>query len=267
MKKLVVLFMAGLIGFSGRAQNPKPAEPQTKKEKRDARRERINKMIREEEEGELIFNKQSIFGIKLATDGYGLSYELDKFKSNRRSTVFQFQINEKKHPKEKKQSYINSNTLSFTSLIYGKVNNFYQVKLGMGEQRVIGGKGNKNGVAVSVLYTGGLSAGLLKPYYVDVEDNYGQRVRKQYPEISDSGYIEQGASGFTVGWSEVKFKPGVYAQAAMRFDYGRFHETVTAIEVGLNAEFYANKILQMAYSKEKRFFFNAYVTLLLGKRK
>ncbi len=53
----------------------------------------------------------------------------------------------------------------------------------------------------------------------------------------------------------------------MRFDYGRLNETVTAIEVGLSAEYYTNKISQMLFNKEKQFFFNAYVALLLGRRK
>jgi hypothetical protein len=53
----------------------------------------------------------------------------------------------------------------------------------------------------------------------------------------------------------------------MRFDYGRFNETVTAIEVGLNAEFYASKVSQLAYVEEKNFFFCGYISLLLGRRK
>jgi hypothetical protein len=53
----------------------------------------------------------------------------------------------------------------------------------------------------------------------------------------------------------------------MRFDYGRLNETVTAIEVGLSAEFYSSKIPQMLYNEDKQFFFNAYVAILLGRRK
>jgi len=53
----------------------------------------------------------------------------------------------------------------------------------------------------------------------------------------------------------------------MRFDYGRLNETVTAIEVGLTGEYYSSKIPQMLYNKEKQFFFNAYLAILLGRRK
>ena len=266
MKKIVLSALVSLLVTALWAQNnPSPQSPTSRKDRREARKERINALLKQQEEGEIIFNKQSIFGIKLSTDGYGLSYEWGKFKSNRVATIFQIELNEKKHKKEKRISLFTG--FNFNSLVYGKISNFYQLKFGVGQQRIIGGKGNKNGVGVMAIYGIGLSAGLVKPYYVDVEDNFGQRVRKTYPTIIDSQYIEQGASGFTVGWKDLKIRPGAHAKAAMRFDYGRFNETVTAIEVGLNAEFYANKIPQMALNPEKRFFFNAYISLLLGRRK
>ncbi|THU30449.1 hypothetical protein FAM09_30290 [Niastella caeni] len=266
MKKFVLFLLAGTLASTLWAQtNPTPKSPTAKKDRQAAKRERINNLLKQEEEGEIIFSKQSIFGLKLNTDGYGLSYEIGRFKSARVANIFQLEINEKKHKKEKRTSLLNG--FNFNSVIFGKLNNFYQVKLGVGQQRIIGGKGNKNGVAVMAVYTGGLSIGLEKPYYVDVIDNAQQRYRKTYPDITDSGYIEQGASGFTVGWNKVQPKYGLHAKGALRFDYGRFNETISAIEVGLNAEYYLTKVAQMAYNPEKNFFFNAYISLLLGRRK
>ncbi len=266
MKKLVLFLLAGMLASNLRAQdNPTPKSPTAKKDRQAAKRERINNLLKQEEEGEIIFSKQSAFGIKLNTDGYGLSYEIGRFKSARVANIFQIEINEKKHKKEKRTSLLNG--FNFNSVIYGKLNNFYQVKLNAGQQRIIGGKGNKNGVAVMAVYTGGLAVGLQKPYFVDVIDNAQQRYRKTYPTIIDSGFIEQGASGFTVGWDKVQPKFGLSAKGALRFDYGRFNETVSAIEVGLNAEYYFGKVAQMTYNPEKSFFFNAYISLLLGRRK
>ncbi|MCS3796952.1 hypothetical protein [Niastella sp. OAS944] len=268
MKKYVLFLLAGTLASNVWAQdNPTPKSPTARKDKQAAKRERINNLLKQEEEGEIIFSKQSAFGIKLNTDGYGLSYEIGRFKSARVANIFQIEINEKKHKKEKRTSLLNG--FNFNSVIYGKLNNFYQVKLNAGQQRIIGGKGNKNGVAVMAVYTGGLAIGLQKPYYVDIVDKTTQqRYRKTYPEIIDSiNYEEQGGSGFTVGWDKVQPKWGLSAKGALRFDYGRFNETVSAIEVGLNAEYYFGKVAQMAYSPEKSFFFNAYISLLLGRRK
>jgi hypothetical protein len=266
VKKIVLFLLAGTLASTLWAQdNPTPKSPTAKKDRQNAKKERINSLLKQEEEGEIIFSKQSIFGIKLNTDGYGLSYEIGRFKSARVANIFQLEINEKNHKKEKRTSLLNG--FNFNSVIFGKLNNFYQAKLSAGQQRIIGGKGNKNGVAVMAVYTGGVSIGLQKPYFVDVIDNAEQRFRKTYPEITDSGYREQGASGFTVGWNKVQPKYGVHAKGALRFDYGRFNETVSAIEVGLNAEYYIQKVAQMAYNSEKNFYFNAYISLLLGRRK
>lgn len=262
MKKIALIALAGCLALSGFAQTqPKGI---SKKEKKEAKRERINALVKMEEEGELVFRKHSIFGFKANTDGYGLSYEMGRFKSNRVTNIYQLELNEKKHRQEKKLNTING--FEFNSIILYKLNNFYQLKLGMGQQRIIGGKGNKNGVAVAAVYAGGLTLGLLKPYLVDV-DAGGKRFRSQYPTVLDSLYQPIGAAGFTTGWNALKIKPGVHAKAALRFDYGRFNETVTAIEAGVSAEFYSSKIPQIMFSKQKQFFFVGYITILLGRRK
>jgi hypothetical protein len=65
----------------------------------------------------------------------------------------------------------------------------------------------------------------------------------------------------------LKLTPGLYVKPGLRFDYGRFNDLVSAIEVGVAAEFYSKKVPQMLYNKEKQFFFSAYFALLFGKRK
>ena len=262
MKKFVLVILMGCFTLAGFSQDQ--PKGMTKKDKKEAKRERINALVRMEEEGELVFHKHSIFGFKANSDGYGFSYEIGRFKSNRTTNIYQLEFNEKKHRQEKKINTING--FEFNSIIPFKMNNFYQVKLGMGQQRIIGGKGNKNGVAVAVVYAGGLSLGLVKPYLIDVESG-GKRFRSSFPDIWDSAYAIIGAAGFTNGWNELSLKPGAHAKAALRFDYGRFNETVTAIEVGLNAEYYPSKIPQMMFAKQDQFFFNAYISILLGRRK
>jgi hypothetical protein len=261
VKKIAISLVLVLAAFYSEAQYKKETMSK-KQERKEARREKINQLMKQEEEGEVVFNKQNVFGIKLITDGYGLSFEHGRYKSNRKTILYQFEFNEKRHPKEKSEAASVSG-FQINSVRFGKTNNFYQAKLGVALQQRIGGKGNKNGVAVSGILGGGLSLGLLKPYYVDVE-NFG---RKTYPTIIDSGYTALSAAGIFVGWDQLKFNPGAHAKLAMRFDYGRFNEQVTAIEVGLMTEFYSKNVSQLAYVKEKQFFFSAYISLLLGRRK
>ncbi|HLX90405.1 MAG TPA: hypothetical protein VKR32_01905, partial [Puia sp.] len=237
-----------------------------RKDRKSEKRDRINRLMRMEEEGDLIFNKHNIFGIKVATDGYGLSFEKGKYKTPERTTIFQFELNEKKSPKEKRLS-----AGDFSSVVAYKLNNFYEFKIAMGQQFLIGGKGNKNGVAVTALYTAGLSLAILKPYYIDVIDQNNNETQQTWSQLindtSSNSYQVSGAAGFFAGWNHVSFKPGVNAKTAMRFDYGRFNETITAIEVGLTAEFYLGKIPQVYDVPYKQFFFNGFVAIEFGGRK
>jgi hypothetical protein len=53
----------------------------------------------------------------------------------------------------------------------------------------------------------------------------------------------------------------------LRFDYGRFNETVTGIEVGVMAEYYSKKVPQLSYVQQKNYFFNAYISFIFGRRR
>ena len=270
MKKFIHMMLAVVIATTLVAQTPGQSKSrrEEKMQKKNERRHRLNELARQEEEGEIVYNKQNVFGLKLATDGYGLGYEFGKFKTNRKSILFNFELSEKKHPKEKREGFFDPGQLRVNYLAFGKKNTFYQARFGAAMQQVIGGKGNKNGVSVSAIYGGGLSLGLVKPYIIDaVINDQGEIKPSRYPEIIDSGYLEVKAKGIAGGWNELKVRPGAYLKTAMRFDYGRLNETVTAIEVGLSAEYYSSKIPQMLYSKDKQFFFNAYLAILLGRRK
>jgi len=243
----------------------------SKKGKRDIRREekrqKVNDMIKQEEEGVLVYKKQSIFGVQLRSFGYGFFYETGKMKSQRNTTVFNIGFSEIKHPKEDKLP--NTSFFFGNPYIYGKINNFYQLQVGFGQQRILGQKGNKNGVAVSTVYSGGLSFGLLRPYYIDVDDNGITRTIKYTPEDSAlfvGGFIF-GSSGLGKGWGEMKFKPGAFAKTSLRFDYGRFNEVVSGIEVGVSLELYSSKIPVMLFQKEKQFYLQGYIALLFGRRR
>jgi hypothetical protein len=53
----------------------------------------------------------------------------------------------------------------------------------------------------------------------------------------------------------------------MRFDYGRYNETVSALEIGMSLEAYGSKIPILLYQKERQLFFQGYVAIVFGKRK
>lgn len=225
--------------------------------------------MKQAEEGVLVYSKQNLFGIQFRTNGYGAFYELGRMKTNRKTNIYRVDLTEIKHPKEDKQP--NAGLIFGNPFIYAKTNYFYQLTLGFGQQYILGQKGNKNGVAVSAVYNGGLALGMLRPYYIEVEDpNTNESRIIKYSQADSSLFLSTkiiGGAGFGKGWNEIKIKPGAFVKTALRFDYGRFNEVVSGIEVGLSAEFYASKIPLMVEQKDKQFFFQGYIAVLFGRRK
>ena len=246
----------------------------TKKDRKDERKQRINALIKQEEEGVIAYRKHNVFGIKLTNDGYGFFYEHGRAQSIKKALLFQLDFSERKHPKERKQSSLEVPASPF---VYGKINYFYPLKLGVQQQILFGNKSNKNGVSVTGNFGGGLSLGLLRPYYLEINDSssIGRRTIKY--ESADStlftdaekliNSLSVSSAGFTKGWGEIKVTPGAYAKAALRFDYGSYNEVVSGLEVGVTAEYYFKKVPQLVYSKEKNFFLNVYVALVFGRRR
>jgi hypothetical protein len=274
VKKIISLLPCCLFVCIGFCQDSTKAGT-TKEQKKQERKERINELAKKYEEGQLVYNKQSAFAFKLNTDGWGAFYEHGKYKDINTTNLWWFELGEHKDHKEEKQAFIFDNgffAVSGNPFIYGKQNNFYTAKIGIGQQRLIGSKGNKNGVAVSGIYGGGFSAALVKPYYIQIQDpltSINEDVK--YQGAGDTLFLNPayiiGGSGFGKGFGEIEFTPGFHARAALRFDYGQYNELLSAIEVGINAEYYTKSIPIMVNGNAKKFFFNAYVAIEVGKRK
>lgn len=266
MKKLVVVFF--LLCFAGTllAQNRNPNS--SKEARRAEKRERISALVKQEEEGVLAYYKQNAFGIGLRTNGYALFYEHGRMKTPRFANLYHVELSEIKHPKEER--FQNSASFFANSYIYGKLSSFYQLKLGFGQQYILGQKGNKNGVAVLGIYGAGLSLGLLKPYYLDVEDPAVGRKNIKYGDDSTL-FLNQdriyGSAGFSQGLRELSVNPGAYAKAALRFDFGRFNESIQAIEIGISADFYSKKIQLMALNDARQLFVQGHIAFLFGRRR
>ncbi|WP_298707329.1 hypothetical protein [Chitinophaga sp.] len=272
MKKFNTLLLLLLASLTLHAQSDRSA----KKAEKDAKKLRKISLFREIEEGENLYNREFSGGFRLNTDGWTGFLEMGYRKSATTVNFFQFEFSEKKDPKQDRSAnFVQTQgfVISTSPFVYGKMNNFYQAKLGIGQKRLIGGKGNKNGVEVNAIYYGGVSAGLMKPYYLELmntDGNPDSRNFVKYSEETKDDFMDKsmiyGAGGFSKGWSEVKFNPGLHAKMGFRFDWAKFNDIISALEVGVNAEYYTKKVQIMVNGDNKSFFFNAYVGLQLGKR-
>jgi hypothetical protein len=262
-----------LISFV-QAQRNAPNKVDKKRDEKLERRNKINEMIRNEEEGVPAFEKHLIYNFKTHHDGYGVIIEKGISKTAYKSTIFQFEFAEKQHPKENKQSSTDFSNSGFAifgrPFVFGKQNIFYQAKLGIGKQIMIGGKSNKNGVAVYGILVGGFSAGLARPYYIEFNTPSGTKKLK-YTEADRAIFLSAdriiGGTGLQLGWNEMKFIPGVYGKAGLRFDWARFNQVVSAVEFGFGFDYYTSSVVQMVDNPAKSFFPTGYIGLVFGNRK
>lgn len=259
MLKTIFFFTILSFSFNSFAQSDK-------KQRKAEKREHVNELMKQEEEGVISYKKSFAAGVKLINDGYGAFFELGRASSVKKSLLYQFEISERKSEKEEK---LNSYSFNSSPYIYGKENFFYPVKLGVQQQMLLGNKSNKNGVSITGNYGGGITAGLLRPYYVQVEgiNNY-EYIKYNSPD-SIRFLTSKVFGGPTLGkgWSDMTVVPGLYGKAAVRFDFGSFNEVISAVEIGVSGELYSKKIPQMVYNAPKQFFFSGYVAVMFGKRK
>lgn len=274
MVKYLYLIFLFILSTSPAFSQKRTIETRSKKEDKIEKRNRINEMIRNEEEGVPAYAQQSVFSIKTHHDGYGFFYEKGKTLSAYKTRIYQVEFSEKQHPKEQKQSSTSFTNYGFTlfgrPFIYGKQNIFYQAKAGVGQQIMVAGKGNKNGIAVFATFVGGASFGIVRPYHMEFNTGNGSSKIK-FSEGDRNLFLNSqliiGGTGFQKGWNQLTFNPGAYAKAGLRFDWARFNQQVSAIEFGFGFDYFTKRVVQMVDVEGKSFFPTGYIGLVFGNRK
>jgi hypothetical protein len=185
-----------------------------------------------------------------------------------------------KHPKEFRQPV---NFQSGTALIktssaftFGKRNNLLVLRGGMGEKRYFSEKAKRKGVAVGVSYEGGVSIGLLKPYYLEISRIEPGGVNdiistEKYSEENKDYFLDEnrilGSANFFKGIDEISIAPGFHAKVAMHFSLGAFDEYVKAVEIGLMIDGYFRNVPIMILERDQSVFLNAFISVQFGKRR
>jgi hypothetical protein len=281
MNKIIILLCSCMLllaqcTYAQKSRRAKRAEA------KDERNAKIAALAKQAEEGATIFNKQNIFGISAQIDGFGVFYEIAKLKNPRVATIYHFGLSNRTHRKEDKVSSITESgpfIIQNNPFIFGKINNFYQASFLCGQQHLLGSKANKNGIDVYAVVKGGLVLGLLRPYYVQANfsantNTFSDIKNVAYNKTDDLGknYLLDpqrilAGTGLKYGWNELQVNPGLKFHGALRFDFGRQPDRVSALEIFLTGEYYSKKVERMVYSTRNRFFFSSGIAFEFGRRK
>ncbi len=216
-------------------------------------------------------------GLRLNSNGWSIYTDIGKVKAKdiKHSDMFynvrfwQIEFTEKKNPREQKiTSDYGGVTGGTGKYIYGKINNFYAVKLGLGFRTLIAGKPDPGTVSIHWVNAFGVSIGLLKPYYLNVYSD--PSAIKFADATTQSDFLNQqvieGKAAFTKGLSEIKVNPGGHFKSAFHFDFSTNRKNVMGVEVGANVEYYSQAIPLMANQTATPYFVDMFVAFQYGRR-
>ncbi|UHG90254.1 hypothetical protein [Spirosoma oryzicola] len=179
-----------------------------------------------------------------------------------------------KHPKELQTT---SNFAS-SRYIYGKENYLFALRGQYGREIKLFDRSGDDGIAVSGIFAAGPTIGIIKPYYVKIQE--GNQTRSvAFSSLNQGAGSPQGApigsGGFFQGLGESKLTVGLNVKAAMSFELSTFRNNTTGVEIGFLAEVFPNKVIIIPNpgpngSREdgnRNFFTSGYITLFFGNKK
>ena len=230
-------------------------------------------------ENRILYTNQNTFRIVAMTQGFGLGFNIGKIKNIYSTRIWDFEITNLFALK--KIRVINPYTFGGKAFVYGKLNNCLVIRADYGEQRLIYGKPYWGGVETRIVYQGGLSLAILKPYYYEVmvrkiDETGGVYDVKEYQTFDqhDQWLDVLGRAPFTEGLKGIRVSPGLHFKAGFNFEFSKSDARVFALEPGLMLECYPMGVNLMADLGEKtvwkeiqkRAFLMFYLTFSMGKR-
>jgi hypothetical protein len=234
----------------------------------------------------VVYSQELSADLNWHTNGYSVGINSGRLKNYYLTNYYQFSLGQLKHRKEYRQNFDfapSSIGRVSNAFVFGKQNSLFVMRANVGQKRFFSEKEMQKGVAIGLNYTGGLSLGLLKPYYLDLiyfrENTFGDVLirSEKYSEENAAVFLSHervyGTSPFAKGIGETQIVPGINGRAGVQFAWGAFEDFVKALEVGVMFDLFFGNVPIMvedpriAYDENVPYFINLYVNMQLGKRK
>ena len=177
----------------------------------------------------ILYTKEQSFGLDIQTNGVGFVANFGKIQSYYLTKYYHFNLGFIKHPKESRQNLrYQSSTNIINSFVYSKKNSFFVLRGGMGMKRMLTEKIKRKGVTIGLVYEGGASIGILKPYYLRLDrsiDGFRHTSLEKYSSENHDLFLDitriSGSGGMFRGLGESKIIPGITRKICRAFWPGR----------------------------------------------
>ena len=283
------LLAAGLLAASSaQAQDrpapasPTPAPPTPAPHSRVTSAPLRSDMISDAPSDEQSYQKEFVFGINFNTQGGllgGASIRSSRVMDGRLLRFWSLEGVMLKNAKEDRKSSLIGGTY-----IDRKTNYAFVLRPSVGIQRILFRKAADAGVQVNGLLSVGPSLGLLMPYYISYDrtaartnvinlstDEIVNEQYNPYKHTITGAILDHGPLFSGIGQTQVV--PGFHLRGGLSFEYGRYRDAVTGLEVGFLVEGFTKRLLILSPSTlsdtdalNRKFFPSVYLTLYFGHR-
>lgn len=217
------------------------------------------------------YKKEMSGGIRAQTNGVSAFLEYGWIKDIRTTRLIQLEYTYYIDYRQKKSD---SQIEGGRDYFYGMQNRLNMLRFSYGGKRMIAEKADQNGVRLSLVGFGGVSLALLKPYYLDLENNVdgNQEVLPQrYSPSTAARFLSQDsiieAAPAHYGLNEIQPVLGVHGKLGLDFDFGKKDAVVKTLEAGVMLDLYYERLQIWTANDDNRFYQAAlFVSFQLGKR-
>jgi len=213
----------------------------------------------------IFFQNENTLGFKINTNGWGFDYRYGLSKNEKNKNLFEIGINRINHPKEYKiTSYYQQNLFSSNYFVYGRDNICYDLKVGVGRQRVLFDKKEVGTVQIRLIYFAGVDLAILKPIYYEIFINVDLDTKIERYKPSHQPALIVGQEPFSTGLFESKFNPGLYFKLGTSFEHSKRANLIQSLEFGAEAYIFLNKLNIMAEVSNPRLIVSLFLSYRLG---
>jgi hypothetical protein len=215
---------------------------------------------------DILLRKEYHGGAFISTAGAGLEFRKGVNTTFFTKWMYEANLLELKSSRETRIAYYRN----ARSYVFGKLNNFYVLRAGGGQQKLLNRKPYWGGVEVRYFWFAGGSLGVAKPVYLYIfKGIYPEAyiaVERYDPDIHQSTIEIYGRAPFAKGFESLTFHPGAYVKAGFSFDIARQSEKVSALEIGAALDIFPTGVPLMAMNSPERYFLTLFVGYYIGKR-
>jgi len=210
-------------------------------------------------------------GVRIQTNGFTIFGEYGWIKDIKRTRLLQLEYTYFIDYRQKKQK---TRLPGGRDYVFGVQNRFHTIRVAYGFKRVIADKAVRNGVCVSATFFGGVSLGLLKPYYLNLVQptTDGSIIVRpeRYTSENESRFLSKDsivdAAPIRYGLNQIQPVAGAHIKAGIDFDWGSKDQFVKALQAGVMLDVYYKRLPLMVNNTNRFYQAAFYLSFQFGKR-